>query len=133
MALKRFGVSLEEQLLVSLDRFVAENGFSSRSQALAFFIEKNVAEQKWLCNHEVAGAILLMFDPERREIAAKIEEILSDHRALVLSASTYYLNCEFVQQVIVVKGEAQQLTALSDSLVTIRGLKHGKLLMSRAD
>ena len=46
MAIKRFGVSLEENLLESLDKYVDENGFANRSQAIRFLVEKNVAEQK---------------------------------------------------------------------------------------
>ena len=38
MALKRFGVSLEDDLLESLDQYVLENGFSNRSQAIPFLI-----------------------------------------------------------------------------------------------
>ena len=34
MPLKRFGVSLEDNLLESLDQYVSENGFANRSQAI---------------------------------------------------------------------------------------------------
>ncbi|MBR5150316.1 MAG: ribbon-helix-helix protein, CopG family, partial [Bacteroidaceae bacterium] len=57
MTLKRFGVSLEEELLDELDKYVERNGFSNRSQAIRFLVEKNVAEEKWMCNHTVAGTI----------------------------------------------------------------------------
>lgn len=50
MGLKRFGVSLDESLLESLDLFVVNNGFTNRSQAIRFLVEKNIAETKWLCN-----------------------------------------------------------------------------------
>ena len=62
MPLKRFGVSLEDNLLESLDQYVSENGFANRSQAIRFLVEKNVAEKKWQCNHIVAGTIILMYD-----------------------------------------------------------------------
>ena len=45
MPLKRFGVSLEDNLLESLDQYVSENGFANRSQAIRFLVEKNVAER----------------------------------------------------------------------------------------
>ena len=61
MPLKRFGVSLEDNLLESLDQYVSENGFANRSQAIRFLVEKNVAEKKWQCNHIVAGTIILMY------------------------------------------------------------------------
>ena len=43
MSLKRFGVSLEDNLLESLDQYVNENGFANRSQAIRFLIEKNLS------------------------------------------------------------------------------------------
>lgn len=43
MSLKRFGVSLEDNLLESLDQYVNENGFANRSQAIRFLIDLNSA------------------------------------------------------------------------------------------
>jgi len=59
MSLARFGVSLEEDILNALDNFVIENNLPNRSQAIRHLIEKNIAEKKWLCNHVVAGAIVI--------------------------------------------------------------------------
>ena len=41
MPLKRFGVSLEDNLLESLDQYVSENGFANRSQAIRFLVKRN--------------------------------------------------------------------------------------------
>lgn len=133
MALKRFGVSLEDDLLESLDQYVLENGFSNRSQAIRFLIEKNLAEKKWLCNHTVAGTIIIMYDQGKKEIASKIILIEQDYQDVILSSSQYFINKNFCLHIATVMGEAHRLTDLSDRLTTIKGIKHGKLVMSRAD
>ncbi|CDE61062.1 MAG: nickel-responsive transcriptional regulator NikR [Parabacteroides sp.] len=133
MALKRFGVSLEDDLLESLDQYVLENGFSNRSQAIRFLIEKNLAEKKWLCNHIVAGTIIIMYDQGKKEIASKIILIEQDYQDVILSSSQYFINKNFCLHIATVMGEAHRLTDLSDRLTTIKGIKHGKLVMSRAD
>ena len=133
MALKRFGVSLEDALLESLDQYVLENGFSNRSQAIRFLIEKNLAEKKWLCNHIVAGTIIIMYDQGKKEIASKIILIEQDYQDVILSSSQYFINKNFCLHIATVMGEAHRLTDLSDRLTTIKGIKHGKLVMSRAD
>ena len=122
MSLKRFGVSLEDNLLESLDQYVNENGFANRSQAIRFLIEKNVAERKWQCNHIVAGTISL-----------KITGIQQNYKDVILSSSQYYINQNFCLHIVTVMGTAHRLTELSDKLTTIKGIKHGKLVMSRAD
>ena len=133
MALKRFGVSLEDDLLESLDQYVLENGFSNRSQAIRLLIEKNLAEKKWLCNHIVAGTIIIMYDQGKKEIASKINLIEQDYQDVILSSSQYFINKNFCLHIATVMGVAHRLTDLSDRLTTIKGIKHGKLVMSRAD
>ena len=132
MSIKRFGVSLEDNLLESLDQYVDENGFANRSQAIRFLIEKNVAEKKWQCNHIVAGTII-MYDQEKKAISAKIAGIEQDYQNVILSSSQYYVNQHFCLHIVTVMGTAHRLTELSDKLTAIKGIKHGKLVMSRAD
>ncbi|MCL3850044.1 MULTISPECIES: nickel-responsive transcriptional regulator NikR [Parabacteroides] len=133
MSIKRFGVSLEDNLLESLDQYVDENGFANRSQAIRFLIEKNVAEKKWQCNHIVAGTIIIMYDQEKTAIASKIVSIQQDYQDVILSSSQYYVNQNFCLHIVTVMGTAHRLTELSDKLTAIKGIKHGKLVMSRAD
>jgi CopG family nickel-responsive transcriptional regulator len=133
MGLKRFGVSLDESLLESLDLFVVNNGFTNRSQAIRFLVEKNIAETKWLCNHVVAGTIIIMYDQSKKDISIRIEEIQQAYQQVILSSSQYYLNSNFCLHIATVTGEAYKLTELSDRLIAIKGIKHGKLVMSRAD
>ena len=133
MALKRFGVSLEDGILDVLDEFVKDNGFANRSQAIRFFVEKNVAEKKWQCGNVVAGTIIVMYNQSKREIALRINEIQHQYQDVILSSSQYYLNKDFCLHIATVTGAAHRLTELSDRLITIKGIKHGKLVMSRAD
>ena len=95
MSLKRFGVSLEDKLLEELDQYVEANGFTNRSQAIRFLVEKNITEQKWQCNHVVAGTIIIMYDQTRKDIATKITDIQQAHQELVLSSTQYYINQNF--------------------------------------
>lgn len=133
MALKRFGVSLEDELLEALDEFVEGNGFANRSQAIRFLVEKNVAEKKWQCNHIVAGTIVLMYDQAKKDVVSKITTIQQQYHDVILSSSQYYLSEGFCLHIATVTGTAYRLTELSDRLITIKGIKHGKLVMSRAD
>lgn len=133
MSLKRFGVSLEDDLLTLLDQYVVDYGFANRSQALRFLIEKNIAEQKWQCNHIVAGTVIIIYEHDTKDIASKITDIQYGYTDVILSASQYYLNQTLCMHIATVRGEARRLTELSDRLTTIKGIKHGKLVMSRAD
>lgn len=133
MSVSRFGISIEQPLLEALDEYVVENHYTNRSQAIRQLINKNLVEQKWQCNHNVAGAITLLFDPKKRDILNQIATVLEKYGSEVLSSQRFMLEPNKWLEIVAVKGVASRLTELSDSLISIKGLLHGKLSMSRAD
>ncbi|MDD4190727.1 MAG: nickel-responsive transcriptional regulator NikR [Mangrovibacterium sp.] len=132
MAVTRFGVSLEEDLLKALDEYVQENSFANRSQAIRFLIEKNLVEKKWKCDHIVAGAIILVYSEAKKDIHARLLDILAGSRELVLSSQIFYIDVHCLE-IVAVKGPSFQLTYLADQLIAIKGVRHGKLIMSKVD
>jgi CopG family nickel-responsive transcriptional regulator len=133
MSVVRFGVSLESELLDELDNYVVENKFANRSQALRKLINKYLVETKWQCNNRVAGAINLVFDHKKKDITVNISDIQHNYIDEVLSSQHFYLDKDRSLEIIAVKGTANRLTELADRLISIKGVDHGKLTMSRAD
>ena len=133
MTVTRFGVSLDEELLKALDKYVADNLFANRSQAIRHLIEKNLVEQKWKCDNIVAGAVVLVFNHEKYDILKKSAEIQFLFKNNILSTQGFYLNDQNYLQIIAVKGASKKLTEISDKLISIRGIQHGKLVMSKAE
>ena len=133
MAVTRFSISLEEELLKELDQFAQDNSFANRSQALRHLIEKNIIEKKWQCNNMVAGAIVLIYDHHKKDISTKSNDIQHNYFEVILSSQHYHLNHDICLEIIAVKGYANKLTELSDKLISIKGIKHGKLIMSKTN
>lgn len=131
MSVSRFGVSLEEELLTALDNYVAENNFSNRSQAIRYLIEKNLAEQKWKCDNLVAGAVTMVYPADRSDIRSRSAELQFQYRDAVLGVQQFVLSEENCMEIIAVKGTSRRLTEFSDKLISIKGIRHGKLLMSK--
>lgn len=132
MTVSRFGVSLDEELLKALDNYVSENGFSNRSQAIRHLIEKNMVEEKWKCDNIVAGAVILVFGHDKAEILKKSSEIRFEYNDYVLSSQGFHLNETNYMEIIAVKGPSRILTEVSDKLISLKGIQHGKLVMSKA-
>jgi len=133
MSVVRFGVSLENDLLDALDVYVKDNKFPNRSQAIRHLIEKNIVENKWKCNNIVAGAIILTYDFKKGDIQIKLSEIKQNAPGEILSTQIFYISAEKILEVIAVKGPSYKLTELSDDLISIKGIEHGKLIMSKVD
>lgn len=133
MTVSRFGVSLEKDLLDALDQYVKENQFANRSQAIRQLISRNIVEKKWQCNNYVAGSVTLVYDPSRREILSQLTDVLENYHQEILSTQRLILDKSKHMEIIAIKGVASRLTELADKLITIKGMQHGKLTMSRAD
>ncbi|TDO03357.1 nickel-responsive transcriptional regulator NikR [Sunxiuqinia elliptica] len=133
MAVSRFGVSLEKELLDALDQYVEENHFANRSQAIRQLINRNIAEKKWQCDNTVAGSVTLVYATSRHDIQNQISDFLQTYTTEVLSSQRFLLNDSQTMEIIAIKGIAHRLTELADRLITIKGMQHGKLSMSRAD
>ena len=123
---KRFGVSLEENLLKALDQLVKGHGFPNRSQAIRFLIRERQAESEWQTNKEVAGCITLVYDHHKRDLMSQSMEIQHSYQKLVLAVQHIHLDHHNCLETIALKGKASQLKEFADKLFGIKGMKHGK-------
>ena len=133
MSVVRFGVSFEKEVLDSLDEYVLENKYSNRSQALRHLVNRHIVEKKWQCNNRVAGAVTLVYDHHKRDIANHLAGIQLEYKEEILSVQRYTLNENNSMEVIVLNGISARLTELSEKLISEKGIQHGKLLMTRVD
>ncbi len=133
MTVSRFGVSLDEELLEALDKYVEDNAFANRSRAIRHLIEKNLVEEKWKCDNIVAGAVIIVFNHEKKDILKKSAEIQYEHKEFILSSQGFYLNEMNYMEIIAVKGPSRKLTEISEQLISLKGIQHGKLVMSKAE
>jgi CopG family transcriptional regulator, nickel-responsive regulator len=133
MNIKRFGVSLEDDLLKALDSYSAQHKFPNRSQAIRHLIRKNLVTQQWEGNQEVAGAIVLVYDHHKRDLQHNSTHIQHDYHDLILSVQHVHLDHHHCLETIAVKGKADRLTELANQLIGLKGIFHGELVMSAAE
>ena len=133
MSVSRFGVSLENDLLEALDAYVAANNFPNRSQAIRQLIERNIVEKKWQCNNIVAGAVILVYDQKKRDLANRLAAIQNDYHKEILSSQRFFFSEDTCFEIVALKGKSYKLTELSDKLITAKGVLHGKLIMTKSD
>ncbi|MEZ5196181.1 MAG: ribbon-helix-helix protein, CopG family [Bacteroidales bacterium] len=75
---KRFGVSIEDEFLIELDRLVEKDRFPNRSQAIRYLIKKYSIENEWEDNSKVAGAIVLVYDLHKKKLQSKSTDVQHD-------------------------------------------------------
>jgi CopG family nickel-responsive transcriptional regulator len=127
---KRFGVSLEEDILNELDQFVDQRKFPNRSQAIRYLISNYLVEDKIDANQIVAGSIVLVYDHHKRDLLSKATSIQHDFHDAILSSQHVHLDHHNCLETIAVMGKAVRLQELADKLIAIKGIKHGRLVIT---
>jgi CopG family nickel-responsive transcriptional regulator len=133
MQIKRFGVSLAEDILNELDELVKNHNFPNRSQAIRHLIKSSLVVEKWDKNKTVAGSIVIVYDHHKRELNNNLMNVQHDYHDLILSTQHIHLSHDLCLETIAIKGKAQQLLDLSHKIINTKGIRHGKLVMTDID
>lgn len=128
--MKRFGVSLEDNLLDELDSLVKQHKLPNRSQAIRYLIRQSTAKEKWQTNQIVSGCVVLVYDHHKRDLLSKAVDIQHRFQHIVLSSQHVHLDHDHCLETIILKGRAKDLRELADELIALKGMKHGQLVMS---
>ncbi|WP_028584850.1 nickel-responsive transcriptional regulator NikR [Desulfogranum mediterraneum] len=128
--LKRFSVSLEEELLARFDTYIAARGYSNRSEAIRDLIRKAQVNEEWEKDSEVVGVVTLVFNHHKPQLQEKITELQHRYHHLITSTTHVHMDHHNCLEVTIVHGKASVVQELATGLMALRGVKDGNLTMS---
>lgn len=128
--LSRFSVSLDKELLARFDRQSRSDQYPTRSKAVADLIRDSLIRKQWARGKDVAGAIVLVYDHHKRDLANKLTHIQHDFHHLIISTQHIHLDHDNCLEIVVVKGKPRDVEALAGKLKGAKGVKHGSLSMA---
>ncbi|HHS12247.1 MAG TPA: nickel-responsive transcriptional regulator NikR [bacterium] len=129
----RFGISMESRLLERFDELIGRHGYSSRSEALRDLVRDRLVSEEWSqsdSQQETVGTITIIYDHHQRQLTENLNEQQHKHHHAVISMMHVHLDHENCLEVLAVRGKANDLKKLADELISTRGVKHGKLVMT---
>jgi len=128
--LVRFGVSIEEDLLKSFDQEIERKGYSNRSEAIRDLIREQIVAEEWESDKETVGTITIVYDHHTRDLSSNLIHIQHSFEGDIKSVLHIHLDHHNCLEVLVVSGKGRLLQQFADQLVSIKGVKHGKLTMT---
>jgi CopG family nickel-responsive transcriptional regulator len=122
----RFGVSLDENLLVQFDRIIARKGYTNRSEAIRDLIRESLVREQWeLGTDQVVGTLTLVYNHNVRDLSDKLTDLQHAHYKEIVSALHVHLDPHHCLEVLVLRGKAKELKGIADRLIGTRGVQHG--------
>lgn len=127
----RFGISIDGDLLDSFDRLIEQKKYMNRSEAIRDLIRSALVETKWeVGDEEIVGTITIVYNHHVRDLSDKLMEQQHAYHQQIISALHVHLDAHNCLEVLVVRGKAREVKAIADELIGVKGVKHGKLVMT---
>jgi len=128
--LKRFSVSLEDDLLEKFDDYISSHGYSNRSEAIRDLIRKTLVNEEWELDSEVVGVVTLVYNHHQSQLQERITDLQHRYYQLITSTTHVHMEHHNCLEVTIVKGKASLVRELAEGLIALRGVKNGNLTMS---
>lgn len=127
----RFGVSIENNLLDQFDQLIHERNYSNRSEAIRDLIRNELVSREWQSSEsESVGTITLIYDHHIGDLGNILTNVQHDYNENIRSSMHVHLDHDNCLEVIVVNGKTSRIREIADKLISIKGVKHGKLVMT---
>ena len=130
--LVRFGVSIDDDLLEKFDVLSNERGYANRSEALRDLIRDNLIQNKVNFDSEtqILGSLTLVYDHHSTTLLQDMADIQHKHHNLILSVMHLHVNHTDCLEILALSGKTSQINSLADELISLKGVKHGKLCVT---
>lgn len=122
---------MDTNLLLQFDELIKKKNYNNRSEAIRDLIRDYIVENQWESgNIETVGTITYVYNHEVRELSDKLIDIQHSHHANIISSMHVHLDEHNCLEVMVVKGTPKDISSIADEIISTKGVKHGKLIMT---
>jgi CopG family transcriptional regulator, nickel-responsive regulator len=124
--LVRFGVAMEAGLLEQFDALV-EARRSTRSEALRDLVRAELVKTHVARGVDAVASLTLVYNHSSKEVAERLTAMQHDLGEKVRSTMHVHLGGDYCLDVMILRGKSDELRAIADRLLAVRGVKHGGL------
>src|SRR5215469_11219495 len=129
--LSRIGVAIDSELLDKFDQLISKRGYTNRSEAFRDLIRDELVQKSWESpDSNVVGTVTLVYDHHVRMLNEKLTDLQHEYHRAILSTLHIHLDHDNCLEVLVVRGKAAVVRKIADTLISIKGVKHGRLTIT---
>ena len=126
--LTRFGVSIEDDLLKQFEKLNSKKKYRNRSEAIRDLIRDKLSQNKIENENAVVfGVISFVYDHHKREIQKQLNGIQHDSYKSVVFSTHIHIDHDNCLEMIILKDKAGKIKTISENIISLKGVKNGKL------
>lgn len=128
--MQRVTITLDDDLMVELDKLIATRGYQNRSEAMRDLARAGLQQTAVTtpADQHCVAALVYVYDHGVRELAKRLTHSFHDHHDLAVSTLHLHLDHDSCMEVAVLKGRAGEVSRFAEQVIAERGVKHGRLV-----
>ncbi len=127
----RFGISIPGDLLHKFDAHLSQHKNLNRSEAIRDLIKDRLVQSEWQDGRgEQLATVTLVYTSKDPDCPRRLVDAKRALGARLLSSTQVRVSDSQVLDVLVLRGVATTIRSDAESLVSTKGLSHGKLVMT---
>jgi len=131
---QRVGISLESELLEKFDGLIAGQGYTSRSEAIRDLIRDRLTQAMLSQPQtEAIAAVFVVYDHHQAQLSQKLIQLQHSHLLKTISSLHVHIGHHDCLEVILLRGPVSEITKLADHIVSLKGVKLGKVNLISSD
>jgi CopG family transcriptional regulator, nickel-responsive regulator len=125
----RISMSLPKKLLNEFDEVLKDRGYNSRSKGIRDALKDYIVRYQWMRDIEGdrIGIVAVIYDHHYTGVLEDLTDIQHEFRDYINATMHIHMTGKNCLEVIVVKGEAQQIRNLTEKIMRLKGVEHVKL------
>jgi CopG family nickel-responsive transcriptional regulator len=129
--LERISMTIESSLLDRFDELCRRNELGNRSEVIRDLIRAKLIEDDWESESgDAVATVTLVYDHNQRALANRLTGTGHEHGHAVLATLHVHLDHDTCLEVTALRGEPAELRRFAQRVLAMKGVQHGKLVMS---
>jgi CopG family nickel-responsive transcriptional regulator len=127
MTLKRFGVSIPEDLLEKFDKLVEKKAYVGRSEAIRDAMRAYISQTEWEADQEGTMANLNIVYQHKPKLMADLMKAQHDEHTHVVSTVHVHISKSHCLEVITLKGDRRSIERLANRVSGLKGIEYVRI------
>jgi CopG family nickel-responsive transcriptional regulator len=133
--LQRVTVTIDDELMTALDRYMEAGGHQNRSEAMRDLVRAGLLRQPKVDDRarNCVAALVYVYDHETRQLSRKLVHDHHSHADMSIATLHVHLDEETCLEVSLLKGQKSEVEHFASHLIGERGVRYGQLVVVPAD
>jgi CopG family transcriptional regulator, nickel-responsive regulator len=130
----RFGVAFPATLIEQFDRYIENQGYKNRSEAIRDMARRSLLNSDYLqSDKQVGGTIVMVYDHHVSELPLILTELQHGYHHLIISTMHIHLSHTQCLEVLAVRGRLDEMRSLHQQLQVLKGVNYAELSVTYID